>query len=417
MSSPPRTRAKPGGAALYNLAMAAAVLSSTAATVLPPPEKVPPAPPPPSIFLTPEERSGSENLKRGLELIGSKYKSKGKKEWKIYNVRTAAKEAGVNYVTLWRHHTNKTQSCRLGAPRKTTEEHYRYAAHTIRSNQLHTSSKKQDSLYTDLASLAEQDGRPYKGNRVPATTVRRIKANLEKMTARDKRLPGADPSLGTIGCGSAISTSTSRQKASKPGTTILFFKSIEAAIESHPQLKHNPEAWINIDESQVLTRGEEFIGYQKVFYDRTIKEARGAARANVVKDGTNRISLIQCVAGDGFVCRPAFFSSGTYVQGNWFRGDAPPGVDKDWIKSLWIHPTKSGVATAKASLLAFENCISQVRERLDTRGYDGAILCTTDAPDVHGIKWNKDGTVEVSNEMRTLCSKYNVILCPLPHNT
>lgn len=295
MSSPPRTRAKPGGAALYNLAMAAAVLSSTAATVLPPPEKVPPAPPPPSIFLTPEERSGSEKLKRGL------------------------------------------------------------------------------------ASLAEQDGRPYKGNRVPATTVRRIKANLEKMTSRDKKLPGADPSLGTIGCGSAISTSTSRQKASKPGTTILFFKSIEAAIEAHPQLKHNPEAWINIDESQVLTRGEEFIGYQKVFYDRTIKEARGAARANVVKDGTNRISLIQCVAGDGFVCRPAFFSSGTYVQGNWFRGDAPPGVDKDWIKSLWIHPTKSGVATAKASLLAFENCISQVRERLDTHGYDGAILCTTDA--------------------------------------
>lgn len=66
--------------------------------------------------------------------------------------------------------------------------------------------------------------------------------------------------------------------------------------------------------SQVVTRGEELIGVQRVWYDRTLKETIGAPRANVVGSGSNRVSLIQCVAADGFVCDPAFFSSGKFVQ-------------------------------------------------------------------------------------------------------
>ena len=105
------------------------------------------------------------------------------------------------------------------------------------------------------------------------------------------------------------------------------------------------------------------------------------------------------------------------VQDNWYRGDVPPGVDPAWIKKLWVIPTSKGVATKTASLLAFENCLGQIRRRLDSLGYVGKILATTDAPDVHGIKWCEDGTVEISDEMTVLLQKYDVLLCPLPHNT
>lgn len=99
------------------------------------------------------------------------------------------------------------------------------------------------------------------------------------------------------------------------------------------------------------------------------------------------------------------------MQDNWYRGDVPPGVDLAWIKKLWVIPTSKGVATKTASLLAFENCLGQIRRRLDSLGYVGKILATTDAPDVHGIKWCEDGTVEISDEMTKLLQKYDVLLC------
>lgn len=166
----------------------------------------------------------------------------------VHNITTASKAAGVKYHVLRRRYKGLTATCKRGAPMKSTEEHYRAVATRIREDEEHTTCKLEGSAYVDFADLADKDGRGYKDGRIPPSTKRRIANRMEQMTSRDKALPGANPKHGTIGKGKAISTSAHRQKATTPGPLILFYKSIEAALEAYPYLRDHPEAWINIDE-------------------------------------------------------------------------------------------------------------------------------------------------------------------------
>ena len=131
---------------------------------------------------------------------------------------------------------------------------------------------------------------------------------------RESKLPDATPGYGTVGAGMAKTTSTARQRNMNPATFQKFFDLCAAAVDEHPHLEENGGYILSIDESQILLSGEKCVPTQKVHYDRTIKQwSFGAARTRAAGAGSNRISLIQTISGDGHVYNPGFYVSGSNV--------------------------------------------------------------------------------------------------------
>ena len=237
-------RAKRGEGARVQAALVAVAVGGEG-TKFSIPESDPPKTPPAPFFATTSENLGTVEIQKALALIGKKYKL-GQKT-KTYNAKTAAAKVGAPYYQVWRRSTGRTKTSKRGSPPKNTEEHLKAIVQNIRSNQRNENCQLPDSVFIELADLADQDGAGYADHRMPPSTRRRYTKRVQDLTKRESMLPGADKSIGVVGISNALSTVKARLAASKPKVTRIFYKSTAKVYEEHPALRNHPEAHCNVD--------------------------------------------------------------------------------------------------------------------------------------------------------------------------
>ena len=209
---------------------------------------------------------------------------------------------------------------------------------------------------------------------------------------------------------SGKSTSQARMEANTVAIMSGFFLGLKLLYAKYPLLLAQCRRIVVADESPLPYQGEKLGGsVDSVLIDSA--HASGVARIGSMKNGSSRMTITAAVSADGYSWPNSYIVTGAFLQSKFTSSPLPHGLTQEYLNSLQIIPSESGVATKESFFLYLKKLIEHMRAQFKT----GPLLILIDIPRVHGTVEELEtifGKMDPEDESNT-----GVLFYPFPANT